>query len=190
MQQQNVHVASLPNAAKMSPPFPLESSAEPIFISIMMRMPTQHVCTMLWTIQSAVEWNGMKSTISSTLQAALLVSSQTPKKPRFLQVRPIVKANLTLFWVCPVAVLGSLVAHMVCRRREQRTASDTSDTTASRCSIKASTRYPSPPSEPCWQTIDSAHTSDTVHSKQCTKCIQLCASTVHKERSSRSFSRT
>ena len=189
MQQQNVHIASLPNVAKMSPPFPLESSAEHIFILTMMRMPTQHVCTNPWAIQSAVEWNGM---IPSTLQAALLVSSalQTPKKPRFLQVRPIVRANLTLFWVCPIPVLGSLVAHMVRRRREQRTASDTSNTTASRYSIKASTHYPSPPSEPCWQTIDSAHTSDTVHSKQCTKCVQLCASTFHKERSPRSFSRT
>lgn len=86
-------------------------------------------------------------------------------------------------WYC-------LAANIIDRRCKCCTASNAQNTTAPRCSIKASTHYPSSSSGSCWQAIDPAHTSDAKYPKQCTYHLQLCASAIHKEREPRSSSRT
>ena len=192
MQQHNVLVASLSNATKNIPPPPLASSAEPISTLQTMRMSTRSSCTMSETMQSAMEWTCMSWTIPSIFQAALFQSSplRSEKESRCLQVRPMVKEKRTLFFVCPAPVCNGFAANVVSRRRGRHTASNTQNTTAPRCSIKASTHYPSSPSGSRWKAIDPAHTSDTFHPKQCLDRVQLCASAVHKERETRSLSRT
>lgn len=192
MQLHNVHIASLSNATKNSLPSLLASSAEPRLTLPTMRMPTQRVCTMSEKMQSIMEWSWMSWRTPSIFQAFLFQSStpRSKKEPRCLQTRSTVREKRIRFRVCPVLVWDGSVANVVCRRRKRRSTSNTQNTPAPRCSVEASTHYPSSPSKSHWQAIDPAHTSDAVHPKQCANRVQLCASAIHKERKSRSSSRT
>lgn len=192
MQKHNVHIASLSNVTKNPPPSPLASSAELMSTSSTMRMLTQHLCTMAEIMLNAMGCTWMSWTVLRTFQAALWQSSapRSETESPFRQVRPLVKEERTRFRVCLASVWDALAANVFIRREERRTASNTRNTAAPRCSIKASTHYPSSPSGPNWQAIDPAHTSDADHPKQSTNRIQLCASAVHKECRPRSPSRT
>lgn len=133
MQLHNVYIASQTNATKIAPPSLLASSAEPISISPTMKMSTQRVRTMSEKMQSA-----MASWTTPSIFQAFLFQSSTPrskKEPLCLQVRVMVREKCTRLPVCLVAVWDSSVANVVRRRRTYRTASNTQNTPAPRCSV-------------------------------------------------------
>ena len=157
-----------------------------------MRTPNQPLVILCETTQGIMACTWMSWTDQSTCQAALVSSSAPPSETesRCLQVRPMGKERLTLFRVCPAPDWDGFATNVVSRRRERRTASNTQDTAAPRCSFKASTHYAASPSGSRWQTIDPAHDSDAFHSKHSTNRVQLCTSAVHEKRTSRSSGRT